>query len=465
MKRNGLGKGEPFVSKTRANRPNVILFFTDQQRWDTSALYGNPLDLTPNFDRMAMRGTHFEHAFSCQPVCGPARASLQTGLYATETTCFRNGIALPQNMKTLAHRFREGGYQTAYIGKWHLASTRTEPVPEEKRGGYEYWLASDVLEFTSTPYNTIMFDNDCRPVKLPGYRVDAIVDAAIRYIDNHQTEPFYLFVSPLEPHHQNHIDDYPPPDGYRERYAGRWVPPDLAALGGSTHQHLGGYYGIVKRIDEAFGRLLDALKSLDLTDNTIVLYTSDHGCHFKTRNSEYKRSCHEGSLHVPAAAQGPGFNGGGRVAELVSLVDFPPTLLDAAGLPVPDEMQGRSCLPLTRGERKGWPEEIFAQISESQVGRTVRTHRWKYSVSAPDKNGRTDPCSDRYVEEFLYDMEADPYELNNLIAEESHKQVAEKMRERLLRRMTEAGEAEPAIEPAPKKPSGQRTVAPGDVNL
>ena len=113
------------------------------------------------------------------------------------------------------------------------------------------------------------------------------------------------------------------------------MPPDLAALGGSAHQHLGGYYGMVKRLDEALGRLLDALKSLDLLDNTIVLFTSDHGCHFKTRNAEYKRSCHESSIRVPTALSGPGFEGGGQVRQLVSLVDLPPTLLDAAGLPVP----------------------------------------------------------------------------------------------------------------------------------
>ncbi len=180
-----------------------------------------------------------------------------------------------------------------------------DPVPPENRGGYDYWLASNVLEFTSDAYQTRLFDNDNQPVDLPGYRVDAMTDAVIRYIDQQKDNPFYLFTSYIEPHHQNHLDDYPPPDGYRERYTGKWIPPDLAALGGSTHQHLGGYYGMVKRLDEALGRLMDALKSLDLLDNTIILFTSDHGCHFKTRNSEYKRSCHESSIRVPTAFHGP----------------------------------------------------------------------------------------------------------------------------------------------------------------
>ena len=426
----------------RAHHPNVVVFFTDQQRWDTTGVHGNPLDLMPNFDRMARRGTHVFNAFTCQPVCGPARSCLQTGLYATQTTVFRNGLALPSDATTLAHHFREAGYRTAYIGKWHLADQ--EPVPEHQRGGYEYWLGANVLEFVSRPYDTVVYDNENRPVKLPGYRVDALTDAAIHYVDTHQDHPFYLFLSFLEPHHQNHIDDYVAPDGYRERYVGRWIPPDLAALGGSTHQHIAGYYGLVKRLDEALGRLLDALKSLDLVGNTIVLFTSDHGCHFKTRNAEYKRSCHESSIRVPTALQGPGF-GGGQIRDLVSIVDLPPTLLDAAGRPVPEEMEGRSILPLLHGEAGEWPEEVFVQISESQVGRAVRTRRWKYSVTAPDKDGKRDPTADYYVEEYLYDLWADPYELTNLVGLESHQEVAAVMRERLIRRMVEAGEKNPVI--------------------
>jgi arylsulfatase A-like enzyme len=370
---------------------------------------------------------------------------------------FRNAIALQPDARTLAHYFGEAGYATGYIGKWHLAAE--DPVTAPRRGGYQYWLGANALEHVSDSYNALMYDNDNRAVKLPGYRVDALTDAAIRYIDAHQQEPFFLFISYLEPHHQNHLDDYPAPDGYRERYTGRWTPPDLAALGGSAPQHLGGYWGLVKRLDEAFGRLLDALKSLALTDNTIVLFTSDHGCHFKTRNSEYKRSCHDASVHVPTLLTGPSFTGGGQVRDLVSLVDLPPTLLDAAGLPVPAAMQGRSILPLLHGQRADWPAEVFIQISEAQVGRAVRTQRWKYGVTAPDRNGREHPNAARYVEECLYDVQADPYELTNLIGLQSHQATAAVLRERLIRRMVAAGEAVPVIAPAPMRPSGQRRVS------
>ena len=442
-------------------RPNVIVFLTDQQRWDTTGLNGNPLDLTPNLDRFARRNTHAPLAFTPQPVCGPARSCLQTGMWATETGCFRNNIPLPPEPRTLAQEFNDAGYATGYIGKWHLASR--EPVPPGERGGYQSWLASNLLEFTSEAYQTVLYNEAEEPVRLPGYRVDAQTDVAIRFIDAQQQEPFFLFLSYIEPHHQNRLDDYPPPDGYRERYQGRWIPPDLAALGGTTHQHLGGYYGQVKRLDEAFGRLLDALKSLDLSERTVVAFTSDHGCHFKTRNAEYKRSPHDASIHVPFAIGGPGFEGGGELPELVSLLDLPPTLLDAAGLDVPEQMRGRSLLPLTRGERAGWPDDVFVQISESSVARAIRTKRWKYAVDAPDKDGGKDPASDHYVEAYLYDTESDPYELENLIGLPTHREVADALGERLVARMVAAGEAAPDIERISTDKRGQRAVLADEV--
>jgi arylsulfatase A-like enzyme len=445
-------------------KPNVIVFFTDQQRWDTTGVHGNPLGLTPNFDRMASTGTHLYNTFTCQPVCGPARSCLQTGLYATETGCYRNGIALREDLPTLAHYFNEAGYETGYIGKWHLAVTRTEPVPERLRGGYKYWLASDALEHTSDAYHTVLFDNDNRPVELPGYRTDALTDAAISYITERKNSPFFLFLSYIEPHHQNHRDDYPAPDVYRDSYHGMFTPPDLAALGGTAHQHLGGYYGMVKRLDEGLGRIMDALKSLSLSKDTIILFTSDHGCHFKTRNNEYKRSCHESSIRIPAAISGPGFMRGGRVSELVSLVDLPPTLLDAAGIEVPAHMQGRSVLRLLKGGEDAWPSEVFVQISESQLGRAIRTQRWKYAVTAPDNDSNVEPAAERYEEEFLYDLHADPYELTNLAGLESHREVADRLRERLIRRMVEAGEQAPVIESAAPRKSGQRKVYPEELD-
>lgn len=447
------------MSKKSPRKPNVIVFFTDQQRWDSVGLHGNPLNLTPNFDRLASRGTFAANSITCQPVCGPARSCLQTGQYATTTGVVRNGIPLKEDAVTLAKCFNEAGYDTGYIGKWHLAGSGYDdsPVPEEKRAGYKSWLGADVLEMSSRPYDTVLWDTEGKKVKLPGYRVDAMTDAAIRYVDKHKDNPFFLFISYLEPHHQNNTDSYPAPDGYTQPYVDGYTPPDLQALGGTSAQHLPGYYGMIKRLDEALGRLQDSLKSLGLEDDTIVMFTSDHGCHFKTRNAEYKRSIHESSVHVPTAFWGGPFNSGGRIEEMVSLVDLPPSLLDGAGLDVPETMEGQSVLPLTRGQREDWPEEALIQTSEAQIGRGVRTKRWKYGIETRSRDdwnedGGTAKC---YYETFLYDLEVDPYELRNLIDSEGHLPVIEEMRNRLLKRMKAIGEDEPNIVKAEYKRQGQ----------
>ncbi|MGH3742698.1 MAG: sulfatase-like hydrolase/transferase, partial [Micromonosporaceae bacterium] len=166
----------------KPDRPNVLVFMTDQQRWDSLGVHGNPLDLTPNLDCLAGSGTDMTHAFTPQPVCAPARSVLQTGQYATQTGVFRNSLALKPESRTLAHHFNDAGYDTAYIGKWHLADSGVEPVPPELRGGYQHWLAADIVEFISDAYDARLFNSDGEQVRMPGYRSDAHIDAAIRYI-------------------------------------------------------------------------------------------------------------------------------------------------------------------------------------------------------------------------------------------------------------------------------------------
>lgn len=427
-----------------ASRPNVLFVFTDQQRWDSCGAHGHPAGLTPNYDRLARTGTHLARCYTPQPVCGPARACLQTGTFATTNGCFRNGIALPQNLPTMAQSFREAGYATGYIGKWHLANHQI--VPPEERGGYDYWLAANALEMSSDAYDCRVWDGDGQQVKLPGYRVDALTDAAIRYMTAPREQPFFLFLSFLEPHHQNHHDSYPAPTGYREAYQDAWIPPDLRELGGSTHRDLAGYYGMIKRLDEALGRMLDALKSLGMEEETIVVFTSDHGCHFKTRNGEYKRSGHESAARVPGVISGPGFVAGGERPELVSLLDLPPTLLDACRLTIPETMEGRSLLPRLRGEGD-WRDALFIQTSEAETGRILASKRWKYGVVDPEPGmGGQRAAAPRYVESYLYDLEQDLYELDNLIGIPSYQEVTAALRSQLQAMIQEVENATPAIE-------------------
>jgi len=182
-----------------------------------------------------------------------------------------------------------------------------------------------------------------------------------------------------------------------------------------------------------------------------VLFFSDHGCHFRTRNGEYKRSPHDSSIRIPLVAQGPGFDRGAVVSQLVSLIDIPPTLLDLAGASIPAALRGNSLLGLFDERAMRWQRDVFVQVSEAEVGRALRTERWLYAVHAPDKVGWKDPASDRYVEQFLYDLEDDPWQQENLVGSGEHRAVREEMRERLVRRMREAGEPEPRIEPVPTR--------------
>ncbi|MEM1107968.1 MAG: sulfatase-like hydrolase/transferase [Planctomycetota bacterium] len=469
-------------------RPNILIFFVDQQRHDTTGVHGCPLSLTPTFDRLARAGTDIHRSFTCQPVCGPARACLQTGTHATTHGSVTNTIGLTPELPLLADQFRNAGYHTGYLGKWHLARENTlGPVPPDQRGGYNYWLAANALEMTSDAYRTRLWDTDNQPHDLPGYRVDALTDALIRHLDdrivNHDDQPWFTMCSYLEPHHQNHVDDYPPPDGYREPYAGRWCPPDLAALpsqaadealtGGSTHAHLAGYCGMIKRLDEALGRVVDVLKSRGVLENTVILYTSDHGCHFKTRNDEYKRSGHEASIRVPTMLYGGPFTGGGRIDSLISLVDLPATLLDAAGIAPPPTFEGRSLLPLVRRDAEAlaaWPDDMYVQISERCWGRAVRSRRWKYILRdfSRDELGHQDynGTHDSLTETELYDLQHDPHELTNLVALDSHARVREVMRTRLRRRMETLHEPAPQIiEPSETLSGGQRVVTEAEAWL
>ncbi len=418
------------------NKPNIIFYFSDQQRADSAGCYGQKLPVTPNLDALAQEGTLFENAFTCQPVCGPMRACLQSGVYASQIGCYRNDIALPTDCKTIAHYVKEAGYDTAYIGKWHLASDKehnlkTKPTPKERRGGYDYWRASDILEFTSHGYNGYVFDENCNRLDFKGYRADKINDYAIEYIKKEHKKPFFMFVSQLEPHHQNDRLRFEAPKGLKNKFKKYEVPGDLKGTLGDWRVQMPSYLACCNTVDTNFGKLIQALKDEGLYDNTVIIYTSDHGCHFRTRNLEYKRSCHEASIKVPLVICGGGFTGGKRVSDLVSLIDLPATVLEIAGAEIPGHFMGKSLCDL-----KGH-ESVFMQISESQIGRAVRTDRWKYSVSAKNADKAFADC---YFEDCLYDLEADPYEKNNLINDSAYEKEREMLRTILLEYMQKAGE-------------------------
>ncbi|MBQ9197573.1 MAG: sulfatase-like hydrolase/transferase [Clostridia bacterium] len=434
-------------------RPNILFFFTDQQRPDTIGCYGQPLPVTPRLDQMAGEGIRFEWAFSPQPVCGPFRALLQTGRYATETGCFRNNIMLPRHIKTLANYIEAAGYETAYIGKWHLASDgeleqkprvdhTVTAIPPEYRGGYTgFWRAADVLEFTSHGYGGYVFDEKGRRIDFSGYRADCITDLALDFFDTwDRRRPFFMTISHIEPHHQNDHGHYEGPVGSGDRFRDFILPPDLAALGGDAEREYPDYLGQCASLDENLGRVIDRLKKEGIYEDTVIIYASDHGSHFRTRNrddhlngyDDYKRTCHDSALRVPLIIRGDVFTGGRVENRLVSTESLPKTILSLAGVDVGDQMIGEDLRRLVQGEDPGRPNEVYAQISESRIGRCVRTADYLYSVYAPHISGGAQGAASLYADDFLYDLKKDPHELNNVIADPAYDGVRLALRRKLL---------------------------------
>jgi arylsulfatase A-like enzyme len=436
---------------TNPNRPNIVIIISDQFRGDCIGASGlNPMRLTPNLDEMAARGTNFTSAICSQPVCAPARASMMTGQYPSRHGVWKNAITLDPAAITLPSILRQSGYSANHIGKWHLGDEASlGPVVPEQRGGYlDLWQSSNVLERTSHPYEGDLFDNDGKPIHFSNiYRTDFMTDLAQKFLRSAKS-PFLLTLSYLEVHHQNDIDAFVPPKEYAGRYKDFWVPPDLRPLPGSWPSQLSDYFGCVAKMDETVGTIRKTLAETGLDRNTIVMFISDHGCHFKTRNTEYKRSPHESSIRVPLVIEGPGFSRGLTIPELVSHVDIAPSLLSAVGLQVPSSMQGHNFLPLLDRKTEGWRNEAYFEMSEFVTGRGLRTPQFTYAAAAPKMPGWTPvPRSDRYVEYMMYDLYADPYQHVNLAGRATYAKQAEQLRARLAERIFEAGNVKAAIDP------------------
>jgi arylsulfatase A-like enzyme len=452
-------------------RPNIVIVIADQFRWDFVGAYGlNPMDVTPNIDSMARRGIAFQNAVTNQPWCSPSRACLFTGQYATTNGVWKLWPGLRPDATTLATVLRRQGYTTNYIGKWHLAPHDASQeslgfVPTEYRGGFlDLWEASNVIELTSHPYEGTIWNGNGEAMHYEGvYRVDYLTELAVRFLRQQHEKPFLLVVSHIEPHNQNGMRGSFPPKKYRDKFRNPFVPHDLRFFDGLWQEMLPGYYGDVKAVDDSVGTLLKTLSDQGLSNNTVVVFLSDHGCHFHTRtDAEVKCTPHESSIHIPLLIQGPGFDHAQMIPGVVSMVDITPSLLDAVGVKIPDSMQGKSFMPVLRSPagRKAWQQEAFIQFTDSAIGRALRTDEWTYCVIDPSRSGMAAPNSSTYQEYQLYNLKEDPHQLVNLSGRLETRAISEELRERLRRRIIEAGEAKPVI----TQLLGKQVVASGQPN-
>lgn len=469
-------------------RPNVLMICADQFRADfVGASHENPSVKTPHIDALAARGVNFRQCMTNQPLCSPSRASFLTGQYATETGVWKLGLELDHSLPTIATEFRKNGYTANFMGKWHVSAAASADgkkqlgwiPPGPSRGGFDdLWEGANVLELVSHPYEGDYWDSDGNNIGFKNeYRVDFIANRAVQFIERKHDKPWLLFVSQLEPHHQNDIDAFVPPRRYADNfnwqlyrsqltaeqqsdldklyypqqpdYADPYIPEDLRNLPGNWRSRIGGYYGCVQAIDDCVGSLVAALERTGQLENTIIVFFSDHGCTFRTRLGEYKRSPHESSIRVPFVIAGPGFNRSAVIDEVVSLLDLTPTLLDGAGIQPAAQMLGKPLKPLVHDPkaRVAWDSTAYFQISQSICGRGIRTRDWCYCAFDPTaKHGQAE-YGTHYQDFALYSISGDPAEMVNLVGRSEYKQVADQLRAELEKRIAATSEPATTITP------------------
>lgn len=465
-------------------RDNVLLLFTDQERYDLTSPDGLPVE-TAALDSLADEGVRFTRVYTPISICSSARASLLTGRYPHDHGLVNNvheadaiRTDLPPSETTFGTLLREAGYENTYLGKWHVGRN---VAPEDF--GFDYHGPDrseydDRLEAGLRAHQEELgFDPDGIELRDPihayagehryllGGRTPLPPEAtrpyymAERTIERlrevaggpDQAGPFFHRSDFQGPHHP-----YVVPEPYASMYdptdLDPW-PTDAETFDGKPQVHenyveyrgVAGfgreewaelralYMGFMHLIDDQIGRILDALSELGLREDTLVVHSSDHG-DFAGSHRQFNKGplMYEDTYRIPLIVGGPGVAGAGRECdELVSLIDLMPTFLDVAGVPVPGAVDGRSLLPLVEGRaaEEAGREAVFAEYHGDEMGlysqRMVRTDRYKYVFNAPD------------VDE-LYDLEADPHELRNLVDHPDYRAVRDRLRDRLVEWMDES---------------------------
>ena len=396
---------------------NILFLITDQQTIGALGCAGNPHVKTPNLDRLAARGVRFEKSYCAYPLCCPSRGSLFTSRTPHELGIYGNFDAeiSRKNVPTMGELFRAAGYETAYAGKWHLQV----PFPAFKG---KTMPGFDVLPLAGRDPHTVSRDKEGR-----GLTVDPnTANASIKFLREPHAKPFLLVVSVLNPHdiceytecaavrkllpddpaklppaRPNLRDTDPLPSALRqfaERHAD-WTERQW-------REYLWVYYRLVEIADAEMGRVLAALDQAGLRDHTVVVFTSDHGEMMGSHQMVTKQKLYEEAAAVPLIVAPPAARPGVDARHFASGLDILPTLLDYAGIAAPASLEGRSLRPLVEGKDVPWREFVASECSTGGDARMIRTARYKYIAFARGEN-----------REQFFDMEKDPGETKNLIAD------------------------------------------------
>ncbi len=420
-------------------KPNVLFVFGDQWRAQSVGYAGDAQARTPNIDRLADESINFCHAVAGCPVCSPYRASLLTGQFPLTHGVFVNDVPLGDRAVSLAQAFAQGGYDTAYIGKWHVdGHGRSNYIPPERRQGFEYWK---VLECTHD-YNHSPYYAGDSPVKRYWEGYDAIAQTrdAQQYIRRHdRSKPFLLVLSWGPPHAPY---ETAPPE-FRALYdpASIELRPNVPeAMADEARQWLAGYYAHIAALDACMGELLRTLDEEGLAEDTILVFTSDHGDMLGSQGHVKKQRPWDESIRVPFLLRYPARLGreGRRVPGFIDAQDIMPTLLRLADLPIPETVEGLDF----SGHIEGGPDPSrgaaviscphpFGQWNKPRYGgkeyRGLRTARYTYvrTLDGPW---------------LLYDNEADPFQMRNVIDAPEYAAVRRELDQELDRRLAERGD-------------------------
>jgi arylsulfatase A-like enzyme len=401
-----------------ADRPNILYVFADQMRASATGCMRDEAVQTPHLDRLASQGVLFRNAVANTPVCTPSRGSLLTGRHALTCRCIVNDLRLPEEEQSIADVLKPYGYRTGYIGKWHLdgISRHMFTPPGRRRHGFDdYWAAYNC---NHRYFDAKWYEDDSPELRRgEGYDADVQTDQAIAFLERYCNEPFCLYLSWGPPHApyrevpQEFLDIYPP-EGVRLR-------PNAM---GADPADIAGYYAHITALDRDMGRLVEALDRLGLAENTIVVFSSDHGDMLWSHGQVKKQRPWEESIHIPLIVRWPArLPAGERTDLLVGVADHAPTLLGLAGIPVPEQMNGLDLSAALQGQPGADPSSVyineyvsFDQARDYQPWRGVRTRRYTYARWL--KGGAV-----------LYDNLADPYQLRNLAVEPGHEGLIEEM--------------------------------------
>lgn len=412
----------PFIScnsgEDPVSKPNLVFILADQWRAQDLGYTGNSQVITPNIDRLAAESVNMVTAVSTTPVCAPMRASLLTGQHVLTHGLFYNDKPLMTEVQTLAEVYQSHGYETGYIGKWHInggpehlsmREVRDQPVPKERRRGFEYWR---VYECTHNYNESSYFDEENRRHQWEGYDAFAQTDAAIDFINEKKDRPFVLFLSWGPPHAPYQTA----PEKYRKMYENveielRANVPD--SLADKAKEAIRGYYAHMTALDDAMEKLQNTLKETGQEENTIFVFTSDHGDMLHSQGMVKKQKPWDESIRVPFLIKYPDRLGkkGREIRTPIGTPDIMPTLLSLSNLPIPATVEGTDFTKVLEEETMGDTTTLimcpvpFHQWNFLHGGREFRGLRSIRYTYARDLNGPW----------LLYDNLNDPFQMENLV--------------------------------------------------